>query len=798
MSNFFIALYRFFKGHKAVFYGILIVTTAVFAWFASQVHFEENIATLLPKTRNSRECAVAFGNIKVKDKLFIEIQSAQGTQSNPDSLAARMDEFVEYMTSTEESSEYIGNVFYTIDTDDIMNIVYYAIDALPCHLSDKAYPVIDSCLNEETIEAYATGEKKPGMMSAGNFTIINHHLFSPDSALALAFVAPAFEALDTKLGNRFETFLTRTVDEFQSQHPDCEVLYHGNVSNGTYNSRQIKKDLAMTVGVSMLLICLIICISFRSRRTLIYLVLPVVHGSLFALACVYFITGQMSLIAMAIGAIVLGVALSYCLHVITHRKFVNDVEQVIREQARPVFLGCLTTIGAFAGLLFTSSELLRDFGIFASLALIGTTFFALAFLPQFFGEKDGERNEKIFGWVNRVNSYPLDRNKAVVISLIILCIVCFFTSGNVGFDSDLGHIGYKEPKIKHSEDVYNAHVNNGGLSNIFYAAHADSLDGAIVYSRRMNYLLDSAKKAGLIASYRGTDGILIPQDEQRANIRRWKEYWQPGKVDAAVKLLEKEDAKYGWSDKVGMDIPSTLRFMAEMDCEPQSIYDSGIIPESLMCNFVEENKDGWLVFSSALMDRKNKREVDNIIGNQEHLVVLDPFFYTGDMVEIVHNDFSTVLLISSIFVFVVLLLSFRSVTISLIAFTPMFLSWYIVQGLMAIFGIEFNLINIMISTFIFGIGVDYSIFVMEGQLGALRSSTNDLLICHKAAIFYSGLILIIVTASLLFATHPAIYSIGISTLIGMSSTILITYALQPLLFRLAMKNGFLRRRAMKI
>ena len=117
---------------------------------------------------------------------------------------------------------------------------------------------------------------------------------------------------------------------------------------------------------------------------------------------------------------------------------------------------------------------------------------------------------------------------------------------------------------------------------------------------------------------------------------------------------------------------------------------------------------------------------------------------------------------------------------------------------MAIFGIEFNLINIMISTFIFGIGVDYSIFVMEGQLGALRSSTNDLLICHKAAIFYSGLILIIVTASLLFATHPAIYSIGISTLIGMSSTILITYALQPLLFRLAMKNGFLRRRAMKI
>ena len=40
----------------------------------------------------------------------------------------------------------------------------------------------------------------------------------------------------------------------------------------------------------------------------------------------------------------------------------------------------------------------------------------------------------------------------------------------------------------------------------------------------------------------------------------------------------------------------------------------------------------------------------------------------------------------------------------------MFLSWYVLQGLMALLGLEFNLINIVISTFIFGIGVDYSIF----------------------------------------------------------------------------------------
>ena len=96
-------------------------------------------------------------------------------------------------------------------------------------------------------------------------------------------------------------------------------------------------------------------------------------------------------------------------------------------------------------------------------------------------------------------------------------------------------------------------------------------------------------------------------------------------------------------------------------------------------------------------------------------------------------------------------------------------------------GLEFNLINIVISTFIFGIGVDYSIFVMDGMLG---KDNPKLLTYHKTAIFFSAVVLILSIASLMFATHPAISSIGLSTLIGMASTIAITYTLEPFLFNL--------------
>ena len=793
MSRLFVSLYRFFSSHKAVFWIVLIASTLVFSYFATKVHFEENIATLLPKTDKSKDCSVAFGNIKVKDKIFVEIESADPNLSRKD-LAAKMDAFLEFLDEKDEN-DYIAGAFSKIDSDDLMNVIYYATGALPCHLGPDFYEAIDTLLNETAIEKIAGGEGRPELPSTGNFLLIDDHIFSPDSALVLAFLSPGFNPLDTKIGNKVETMLSHIVDEFQEENPDCTILYHGAVSNGTYNSRQIKKDLVWTVGISLILICLLICIGFKSKSTLLHLLLPVCYGSVFSLACVYWIKGSMSFIALGIGAIVLGVALSYCLHVLTHRKFVSSIEQVVAEQARPVFLGCLTTIGAFAGLLFTSSELLQDFGIFASFALIGTTFFALAFLPQFFTDGESEKNVKMFDIVNKINSYPLDRNKSVVIALVAVCAVCIFTSRNVKFDSDLNHIGYFEPKIMRSEQVYNQHVN-GQLKNVYYAAVADNLDSAITFSRHLSTVLDSIKTAGLIKSYSGTDGILVPEAEQFENIALWKACWTPSRIKRTYDMLCRLDERHGWSEAASMDIPGTFKMMAEADYEPQSLYDAGVLPDALLSNFVEQNDNGWMVFSSVMLEKEQLKGVNNIVGAQPHIVVLDPFFYTGDMVEIVHNDFNTALWISSLFVFVVLLLSFRSLVISIIAFLPMTLSWYVTQGLMAIFGIDFNLINIMISTFIFGIGVDYSIFVMEGLLNRAKFQSYRLLVCHKAAIFFSAVTLIVFTASMLFAHHPAIHSIGLSTLIGMSATILITYALEPLLFKLAMRSDKLRKRAL--
>ena len=169
------------------------------------------------------------------------------------------------------------------------------------------------------------------------------------------------------------------------------------------------------------------------------------------------------------------------------------------------------------------------------------------------------------------------------------------------------------------------------------------------------------------------------------------------------------------------------------------------------------------------------------------MMVLDTYYYTTDGLNDLNSDFNILQWVSMAFVFVVLLLSFHfNLRHTLLGFAPILLSWLIVLGAMAIFQVRFNLINIIISTFIFGIGVDYSIFIMSGLIA--DKGNGKVLAYHKTAIFFSAFILIVTVASMLFAKHPAIQSVGFATLVGMVSAVVLSYVVQPAVFKLLEKG----------
>lgn len=812
MDKFFVATYRFFAKRKWLMYTTLAVSTVIFAYFGLQVEYEEDISKLLPQTEKAAESGLAFGNLRVKDKIFIQITPKTGAKT-PEELATACDEFIDGLLAKDTATDYIANVLYRIDDDLAVMGLDYALAQLPTFVDTACYARFDERLTQQAIAAQMAENQrilqddeegtKADMVSQdpcalrkallpegrslvgglGGFAFVDRHFFAPDTSVVLAFLSPNFKSFDSKSGTHLVEMIEAEMDEFNAQNADYEVFFHGSPVQSVFNSRQIKKDLAMTLGVSLLLICVVVGICLKRPSNLLMMLAPVVYGALFALACMYWMKGGMSLLAIGIGAIVLGVALSYCLHVLIHSKYVSDPIQLLKDQSTPVCLSCITTIGAFAGLLLTQSELLKDFGLFASFALIGTTLCALIFLPHFFGARQSERSERAFALLDKINSFPLDRQKWLIAAIVVLCALCFYTSRFVTFDSDLKHIGYNEPRVMQSKQLYET-KNNHGLSSMYYAASAADLDSALTYSRAIVRVCDSLQQAGVVDRYSAVSSLFLTTDEQQARIDAWKHYWSAERVVR----VRADVAAAAQQNGLRAEFFEPFFALVEADYAPASLYDAGVLPESLLSNFVEKTDENYLVFTSALMPETDRKTVSDAVAAEPHAIVIDPFYYTDDMVRIVNDDFNIVLLVSSLFVFVVLLLSFKSLSRALLAFLPMFLSWYVVQGIMGIFGLQFNLINIIISSFIFGVGVDYSIFVMDGLLADTRRNDPHLLTYHKTAIFFSAFVLIVVVVSLLFATHPALKSVGISTLIGMVATILFTYTLQPCIFRLLAKS----------
>lgn len=822
MTELCVRIYHYFRSHRAVFWFTMMALFLFCGYFSSQIHLEEDLNKLMPESKNEDgSTKLAFANLRIKDKTFLLFEGRDG--ASVERIAEVCDAFVDSLMVRDTASHSVGDVFYSLSDDLLPDAIDYLSEHLPAYVDTSLYAVIDTLLTPwhmarqmqqnrkdlmgdfgsvypELIQADPIGlrsvlaeREQPLGGGTGGYRIIDGHFFVPDSTVCVAFITPVHSSTDTGQGSAMFMLLDNLIGEFVANAPDVGICYHGTPASGFYNASQIKRDLTGTIGGSLLLMLIFLMVCFRSRDTLLLLLLPVLFGTLFGLAAMYFLKGQFSLLALGIGAVVLGVAMSYVLHVLTHHKYVGDPEQVLRDQVKPVCLGCVTTVGSFMGLIFIDTALLQDFGLFATFAIVGTTAFSLVFLPQLLHGGRGGAESRLFAAIDRINTYPFHRKKALLACIAVIVAVCVgsYVVNGTQFDSDMHNLGYKAKLTTHSEDLLRSKTYTGDKEK-YFAASGSTMEEAVSNFARLSHKLDSLQAMGLVKSYTHTDRILVPLHVQRERIDAWKKYWTEARLERVRGLIAETAPEAGLRPEA-FDV---FFDYATADYEPNALYEAGIIPPGYLSTLMEQSYNGeYLCFTSVRCANDTVRSkasdyyrICDAVANEPNLMVLDTYYYTTDTLAAMNSDFNVLQWVSMLFVFVVLLLSFRfNLKYTLLGFMPILLSWVIVLGAMGMFGMRFNLINIIISTFIFGMGVDYSIFVMNGLVGGDRNTR--LLDYHKTAIFFSAVTLIVTVSSMLFARHPAIRSVGFSTLVGLVSAVVLSYVVQPAVYRWMKRKG---------
>ena len=465
MNRLFTSLYDLLHRRRALLWTLLALSTLVMGWFAARLSFAEDITSFLPDDSQGRRTASIFRSLRIKDKIVIMLTADDPTSDDaPQRMVEAADAIARGLRSAVDDG-LLESITDCIDEGVLDSATELIYNHLPALMDDRTLARLDSLTSAEAIDhavARAYGRlTSPAGIALGEFVLrdpldwgtqlmagfqcfdtslgyelYDDHIFTPGLETLLLFAVPAGGSSATADNERLVTLLEEQL-EAASERFEVRADYFGAVGVAVYNARQIKRDTMGTLTVALLLIVTVITLVFRNRWAVPLMMVPVLYGALFALGAVYLIQGSISSIAVGAGAAVMGIALSYSIHMLAHSNHTDDPRRVVSELAYPLTVGSFTTIGAFFGLVFTRSQLLHDFGLFSALTLVGTTLFCLVFLPHMLSGGPVRRPGWLLERIERVNAYRYDSNRWLAGALIAATLVGLFFFGDVRFESDI-------------------------------------------------------------------------------------------------------------------------------------------------------------------------------------------------------------------------------------------------------------------------------------------------------------------------------------------------------------------------
>jgi len=648
--------------------------------------------------------------------------------------------------------------------------------------------------------------KRLSKLEEGNtFKIADGYTFTADGHYLLMVVKPTNPPSETVENTRLVEGLKTIIDSVSIHLSETEILLFGGPVIAVGNAQRIKKDTTLVSILAGGLILLLLIGYFRKLTIPILFFIPAIFGLTFALAVISVTMGSISAISIAVGTIVLGIAIDYSFHFFNHYRETGSIEDTLREVSSPMLLGCTTTVAAFFCLNFLRSEVLADFGTFAGLSLMGTAFFALLGLPH------------IASWAKfkpvaePKPSTPIKFKWKALLFLGLIGLTGFFWNyaDQVQFEDDLNKINYFPEHLERAQHII---VGKSDRESLFVLSADSLLSEAVEKSASLReieeiaYSTDTSINAPVLPLARGsgrrprgskidsihatvlTDVVLTPS-QINESVTAWNTH-----------IAKQAETIHSNLTKTGKDLGFQPQFLSvyqdifrKYDPADEEFYRNFLLNDPIYREFVFKGDNGYNVVSTVNLPKTQREDFIAEVKELSGLETIARSSLAKDLINTVNEDLNFILILSSLLVFVVLLLTYGRLELAIVTFLPMAVSWVWILGICGLFDIKFNMINVVVTTFIFGLGDDYSIFISDGILSRYKYGI-DKTKTYRSSIILSAITTIIGTGVLIFSEHPALHSIAVLAVTGMACVVITSLTLQPLLYDMLIdsrrKRGF--------
>jgi predicted exporter len=526
------------------------------------------------------------------------------------------------------------------------------------------------------------------------------------------------------------------------------------------NANVIKKDLRVVLAASSLGLCAVFLLFLRHWRAVFVFAAPWVA----LIAAILFTSatfGRISAITIGFGAVLLGIAVDYGLHVFfALRRGQADPVESIKLFAVPETVSWASSVSVFAILLWSNVPIQRQLAIFSIAGVTIALCIAYLWLPHWVGGNVPERPMPVYQGSNR-NRF------LIVISWLAVMLILLPQCFKVQFDGNLRNIGVTPENVLADEylvrDIW-ADPRGRAMVVVSDSNTESLLQTNEKVNAELTRICGQGQSAGL--------ALLLPsRATQQANLLRWRRFWnEQGRLEQLKESLNVQGRNLHFSQ--GAFDPFLQSLTDEH--QPFDIAELKGVAGPLLEPFLMQ-QSGELGLINFIPDDEQTIEAINksALNSSPGVSILSQKRFASILRRLLEGEFRRFIFLTVTIVIVVLAVILRRISKVILCLLPAITGIEVMLAMMGLLNMKINIFNVAATVLVIGLSIEYGVFMVHK-----KNSATDLSVITSAITTIGGF------GALALAHHPAMFSLGITVFFGLiPSTICSLIVLPALQYR---------------
>ncbi len=608
-----------------------------------------------------------------------------------------------------------------------------------------------------------------------NVRVVRGQIVSPDSLHLLLIAKPSMSGTDTVFARQLSALIKDISDRL--------ILKYGNAGNritvtpmGAYRAaldnelivrRDVKKALAFaTVGIALLLLLIFPrpCIGLLS-------LLPAFMGVMAAIFAYSLFYRSISIMVLGFGGAVISISVDYG---ISYMLFMDRPDRThgkdaSREVRAIALIAVLTTAGAFLTLCVSGFPVFVQLGVFTSLGIMFSFLFVHTVFPRVFKTLPPARPRNLL--IKRmILGLTRTGTKGAIVAIMFVAVTGFFAK--LHFDSRLEAMNTVSAGTMAAEKLFSKVWKKGG-NRVFMLTQGKSMEDV----QRTNDLLltDLNRDAG-----RGVfTSVFVPSMIfpgllcQKRNFLAWKEFWNKRRVERVKKEIASISRELGFSSDAFKPFFELLTITAFTGMDKN--ISRGLLAFAHL--YKDPVSNTWISLSE-LEKGKGYQASRFYVHYSKICKIFDPSLFSVHLGHLLFSTFMKVLIIIALGVFVLVFLFFLDLKLAFISICPVVFALVATLGTLNLVGHPIDIPGMMLAVVVFGMGIDYSLFMVRGYQ-RYRDPLHPYLELICISVFMSAVSTMIGFGVLCFARHSLLKSAGLVSLFGIGYSLAGAFLILP-------------------